>query len=210
MDLANSSVFFDFDGTITLIDTGEYLLERLASPEWRRYDELFNREIIGSRECLIAQFTMLPRDEILLRKIALEVPVDPGFGDVVEFLREGGAEVTVLSDGFGLFVAERCPGVKVLTNEPDIASGTISFPNFRADCDCAQCGTCKRKPIEEARARDRLTIMIGDGTSDRHAARSADLVFAKGSLASWCSNNGIVFTEFQTIRDVLGILRGAG
>jgi 2-hydroxy-3-keto-5-methylthiopentenyl-1-phosphate phosphatase len=44
--------------------------------------------------------------------------------------------------------------------------------------------------------------MVGDGTSDREAARAADLVFATGSLARWCRENGIVHEEFGSLSDV--------
>ena len=35
LDLARASVFLDFDGTVTLADTGVHALERLASDRWR-------------------------------------------------------------------------------------------------------------------------------------------------------------------------------
>ena len=53
LDLARTSVFLDFDGTITTVDADVHLLERLAPPEWREIDAEFQRGEIGSRVCLL-------------------------------------------------------------------------------------------------------------------------------------------------------------
>ena len=198
------AVFFDFDGTISTYDTGVYLLERLGRPGWEGPDRRYETGEIGSQECLRLQWPHLPMNETLLRTTAREVPLDPGFGPLVAALQGSGAEVAVVSDGFGFHVEEACVrfGVPVVTNRVDFGTGTIDFPNADSDCPCARCGTCKRSPILEAQARGRATVMVGDGTSDREAARVADRVFATGSLARWCRENGIVHEEFGTLGDV--------
>ena len=45
-------------------------------------------------------------EEALLRSVAAEVPLDPDFGLVVELFHNAGAEVTLVSDGFGFYVWE--------------------------------------------------------------------------------------------------------
>jgi 2-hydroxy-3-keto-5-methylthiopentenyl-1-phosphate phosphatase len=44
-------VFVDFDGTISLEDTTDVILERFADPEWRKVESEWLAGIIGSREC---------------------------------------------------------------------------------------------------------------------------------------------------------------
>jgi 2-hydroxy-3-keto-5-methylthiopentenyl-1-phosphate phosphatase len=61
---------------------------------------------------------------------------------------------------------------------------------------------CKQAPIRDAQARGRTAVLIGDGASDRQAALLADVVFAKGTLASWCSTSGVTYTPFDTLDDV--------
>ena len=51
-DLAETSVFFDFDGTISTADIGVHLLDRLADPGWRELDGAYAAGAIGSRECM--------------------------------------------------------------------------------------------------------------------------------------------------------------
>ena len=45
-------------------------------------------------------------------------------------------------------------------------------------------------------------MLVGDGTSDRKAALLADVVFAKGPLARWCSTVGMDFVPFETLGEV--------
>jgi 2-hydroxy-3-keto-5-methylthiopentenyl-1-phosphate phosphatase len=205
VDLALASVFLDFDGTVTLADTGVHLLERLAGPGWRAVEDDYAAGRIGSRECLARQWAMLPgTDEALLRSVAREVPVDPGFEPLVRALEAAGAEVTVVSDGFGFHAREVCGavGVPVLTNEVDFATGALSFPNSDRCCPCSSCGTCKQAPLKDARRRGRVTVLVGDGTSDRKAALLADVVFAKGPLADWCEAVGVAYRPFDRLDHV--------
>src|SRR5262249_14185763 len=98
------SVFLDFDGPISTADVGRHLLARAAAPDWWDLHVAFDRGEIGSRECLTGQWALVDATEAELRAMASEVPVDPGFAALVTGLRNGGAEVTVVSDGFGFYV----------------------------------------------------------------------------------------------------------
>jgi 2-hydroxy-3-keto-5-methylthiopentenyl-1-phosphate phosphatase len=205
VDLALASVFLDFDGTMTVVDTGVHLLDRLAdSSAWRAIDELYGAGAIGSRECLEREWALLPHDEPALRDAVREVGLDPDTERLIADLRNGGAEVTVVSDGFGFYAEEVCArlDVPVLTNAVDWATGAIEFPNLDRCCPCSSCGTCKQAPIKDARRRGRTTVFVGDGVSDRKAALLADVLFAKGRLAEWCDVSGIDFECFETLADV--------
>jgi 2-hydroxy-3-keto-5-methylthiopentenyl-1-phosphate phosphatase len=212
LDLAQTSVFFDFDGTLSTVDIGKHLLERLGPPEWREIERQFIHGEISSRECLLDHWDMLPHDEGLLRDVAGEVPLDPGFAPLLEALRGAGAEVTVVSDGFGFYVHERCApfAVDILTNEPDFATGRLEFPHEAHGCACSSCGTCKQAPVKDARYRGRTTVLVGDGTSDAKAALLCDVVFAKAELGSWCARAEVAFTPFDTLADVAAELLGTG
>jgi 2-hydroxy-3-keto-5-methylthiopentenyl-1-phosphate phosphatase len=210
LDLAETSVFFDFDGTLSAVDIGKHLLERLGPPEWRDIERRFICGEISSRECVLDHWEMLPHDETLLRDVAREVPLDPGFAPLLEVLRRAGAEVTVVSDGFGFYVHEHCApfGVDVLTNEPDFATGRLEFPHEDRCCACSSCGTCKQAPVKDARYRGRTTVLVGDGTSDAKAALLCDVVFAKAELGVWCERSGVAFTPYETLADVAALLLG--
>ena len=210
LDLSRTSVFIDFDGTITTQDVGVHVLSRTAPDEWRAIDEQFRHGVIDSRECILDEWELVDGDESTLRAIAAQVPLDPGVGPLVDALRAAGAELTVVSDGFGFYVqdAVRSFELDVLTNAVDFTTRELLFPNEDRCCPCASCGTCKQAPIKDAHHRGQTTMLIGDGASDRKAALLADVVFAKDALASWCGAFGLDHILFETLDDIHRILFG--
>jgi 2,3-diketo-5-methylthio-1-phosphopentane phosphatase len=204
LDLARTSVFLDFDGTISVRDVGVHVLERVAADGWWELHEQYARGEIGSRECMFDQWALVDANEDEVRRVAAEVPLDPGFETLLHDLRARGAEVTVVSDGFGFYVHDACGphGVEILTNAVDFENGQLRFPHEDRCCPCSTCGVCKQAPIKDARYRGQTAVLVGDGASDRKAALIADVVFAKGSLASWCATFGVPALPFETLADV--------
>jgi 2-hydroxy-3-keto-5-methylthiopentenyl-1-phosphate phosphatase len=186
-----------------------HLLERLAGDSsWLAIDELYAAGAIGSRECLEREWELLPHDETTLRQAVRGVALDPDAERLITDLRTGGAEVVVVSDGFGFYAEEVCGrlGVPVLTNAVEWSTGTLEFPNLDRCCPCSSCGTCKQAPIKDARRRGHTTVFVGDGTSDRKAALLADVLFAKGRLAEWSEFSGVEHIPFDTLADVYDAL----
>ncbi|MHB1447388.1 MAG: HAD-IB family phosphatase [Acidimicrobiales bacterium] len=211
MDLPNASVFLDFDGTITTEDTGVYLLDHLAPPSWRQIETLYKTGEIGSRECLVRQWALLPRDRAAIEAAVREVPLDAGFAPLITYLVSEGAEVTILSDGYGFRAQEvaRDVGVEAVTNAVDWERHAVLFPNAARSCPCGLCGTCKRSPINAAKERGRQTILVGDGASDAQAAQVADIVFAKAELADRCKQADIRYYQFESLLEVIEALSSA-
>ena len=208
--LPGASVFLDFDGTVSTADIGVALLEAFGRPGWRELGTAYASGAIGSRECLLDEWELVQGTEAELRAAARAVPLDPAFEPFVEGVRAAGAEILVVSDGFGFYVAEACAplGLDVLTNDVDFASGELLFPYEERCCPCSTCGVCKQAPIKDAAHRGRCTILVGDGISDRKAALLADAVFAKGRLADWCERNGVAHTRFEHLGEVSDALLG--
>jgi len=209
VDLTSASVFLDFDGTMTVVDSGVYLLERLSKDDsWESIDELYAAGAIGSRECLAREWELLPHDEKALRQAVRDVDLDPDADRLIAHLQAAGAEVTVVSDGFGFLAEDVCArlGVPVLTNAVVWSTGALEFPNLDRCCPCSSCGTCKQAPIKDAHRRGRTTVFVGDGVSDRKAALLADVVFAKGRLAEWCEFSDVEHVPFDTLADVYNAL----
>ena len=210
LDLARAAVFLDFDGTVSTADIGVHLLERLGADGWRAISDEYAAGAIGSRVCLLDEWDLLEPDEVRMRMVAREVPLDPDFGPLVSDLTAAGADVAIVSDGFGFYVRDACARagveVPVFTNAVDWETGRLEFPHEDRCCPCTSCGVCKQAPIKDAARRGRTTVLVGDGTSDRKAALLADIVFAKGALARWCALNDVPFVAFTGLGDVRAAL----
>ena len=59
-------IICDFDGTISLIDVTDSLLEKFAAPEWEDIEKIWQDGIIGSRECLAQQIPLLDMSQVEL------------------------------------------------------------------------------------------------------------------------------------------------
>src|SRR5258708_24791411 len=57
----------DFDGTISLLDVTDTLLNRFGKPGWQELEDAWERGEIGSRECMKGQVALLDMDEAELR-----------------------------------------------------------------------------------------------------------------------------------------------
>lgn len=209
-NLPNTSVFFDFDGTITLHDTGVHLLETFSTYEaWADLDEGYKSGRLGSRDVLDGQWRTMDATEAEHRAAAMLVEIDSGFLPLLDGLKAANAEIAIVSDGWGFYIPDMLGdlGIPVMTNTIDFATNTLVSPYRDESCEtCGLCGTCKPKIVREAADRGRFTVFIGDGTSDRHAARVADEVFAKGALARWCTDEGIPHTPFSVLDEVASAL----
>jgi 2-hydroxy-3-keto-5-methylthiopentenyl-1-phosphate phosphatase len=144
----------------------------------------------------------------LLRAVSAEVPLDGHFETLVDALAEAGAEVTIVSDGFGFVAADvgAAVGVEVRTATVDWSTGRLGFPFGDSSCPCARCGTCKQAALRQAAARGRTTVFVGDGTSDRLAAPLADVLFATDALARWCDDNAVAYHPFLSLGEVAAVL----
>jgi 2-hydroxy-3-keto-5-methylthiopentenyl-1-phosphate phosphatase len=125
----------------------------------------------------------------------------------VRAIRRHGAAIEVVSDGLGFYVGSNLAqlgvtDVPIATNENSVDGGGagMSFPYGHPRC--FVCGTCKRERIRMHRAAHRAVVFIGDGTSDRYAAAHADVLFAKGHLATICRAEAWEYQPWDTFDDI--------
>ena len=203
------SVLLDFDGTISLDDTGDTLLARLFEDHelTRRMDELYMSGEKGSRELIAWDMEVLPRDADVLWREIDTLPVDETLVDLLRAIREAGAAAEVVSDGVGFHIEHMLANLgvtdlPVATNHSVVGDGGagVTFPYGHPAC--LVCGTCKRERIRLHRAAGRAVVFVGDGPSDRYAAHHADVIFAKASLASWCEVENIPYEPWERLGDV--------
>jgi 2,3-diketo-5-methylthio-1-phosphopentane phosphatase len=205
-------IFTDFDGTITEKDTLVFLATSLGGgPQMvDAIGRLINEGKLSLRDGIAGEMRSIrvPFAEAA-RVLREHVQIDPDFPRLSQWCEKREIPLTVLSAGFhqiiDLFLPrEQFPGLSILANElqPDEKTGWRCV--FR---DPTPFGHDKARALQMARDRGEYVIFIGDGLSDRPAAETADLVFAKHSLAVYCRERGINCHEFEGFHEVYEQLR---
>ena len=197
---ASVRVFVDFDGTISVGDTTDLILERFADPSWRTIEADWVAGRIGSRECLARQIDLIRATPQALDAFARNSAIDPHFAGFAALCAAYRLPLTVVSDGLDriatAMLARAGLHVPIVANHLESLGEDrwrLGFPHARGDCR-ASAGHCKCATLTVAPGT--LRVLVGDGRSDFCAATTADLVIAKGALALYCGNNRIPFEPF--------------
>ncbi len=207
-------VFLDFDGTITHRDVVDAILEEFADPHWQTIEEDWKAGRIGSRECLSAQMQLVRATKDQIDALLDSIDVDDAFVRLLETCSANGVDVHIISDGFdycinrilnrpSLNLRGLLESVRILSShiERDKNQWKVDFPSFHQSC-AHGCATCKPAVMRLLNQANAPAIFVGDGLSDRYAVESADVVFAKDGLASYCTENSIRYTPYQNLGDV--------
>jgi 2-hydroxy-3-keto-5-methylthiopentenyl-1-phosphate phosphatase len=208
---ASVRVFVDFDGTISVGDTTDLILERFADPSWQAVEADWVAGRIGSRECLARQIDLIRATPETLDAFAQKSAIDPHFGEFSALCAAHGLPLAVVSDGLDriatAMLARAGLQLPIVANHLEWLGEDrwrLGFPHARDDCGSAA-GHCKCATL--AAAPGSLRVLVGDGRSDFCAAATADLVIAKGALAMYCGNNRIPFEPFTDFAGAAAVLR---
>ncbi|KAF3936283.1 hypothetical protein ABW19_dt0207246 [Dactylella cylindrospora] len=212
-------VFSDWDGTITSLDSNDYLTDNLGFGQAKRKE--LNVEIIAGRltfrdafiEMLDSVSTPYPECIEILKK---NIPLDPGFKTFYEWCKSQGIPVIVVSSGM-------MPIIKALLVGYLGESEAEEIPIYANDVIYRQDGTWNvtyrdesgfghdksrtiRKYTQEEFPEGKRPkfFYCGDGVSDLSAARETDLLFAKKGkdLITYCEKEGVPFTVFDDFQEI--------
>lgn len=207
-----TSVLCDFDGTITLIDTAEYILDHHAEGDWRAVERLLEQGKVNIEQTMAMQFEMIhiSRDAMLAELDRVVLP-RPGLDELLERCIACEIPFTITSAGLDFYIRHFMASIGwerieiVAPAVTDEGKGVrFCFPphlhpaarNFKED------------RVLQEKASGRRVFYIGDGTSDLWAALSADLAFAvRGSrLDAMLDREGRkhrTFTDLSEVADAL-------
>lgn len=217
-------VFTDWDGTVTLQDSNDYLTENIGFGRPKRLeinDDILDGKISfrdGFRKMLDSITTPFPECiDYLLEHIKLDL----GFKEFYQWCAAKGIPVIVVSSGMkpiiyallkSLVGEEAIKHIEIMSNDvaenPSAPGGwEIVYKDPESDF-----GHDKSKSIREYLAKNgytdssKLPLMFycGDGVSDLSAAKETDLLFAKHGkdLIKFCIREGIPYTEFNSFADI--------
>lgn len=211
-------VFSDWDGTITLQDSNDYLTENIGFGRPKRL--AVNDKILagtqlfrdGFQEMLDSVTTPFPECiDLLLKNVAL----DPGFKDFYQWCAANDIPVVVVSSGMKPIIEalltklvgpEAVLHIEIMANDVKIEDDGSWDIVFKDD---SHFGHDKSKLIREYLARnqvDKSTLLFyaGDGVSDILAAKETNLLLAKHGkdLIIYSKREGIPYTEFNDYSDI--------
>ena len=214
-------LFLDFDGTISQKDVIDQILMRFADDKWLEIEDEWTSGKIGSRECLQKQFALVKASAFELDEFIDELELDEGFLDVIRFCDAANIKVHIVSDGFEYYIrrmlaktfsdAETICKIEIFANslESDGKNGwKTSFPYFEKTCGDG-CATCKPAVMNSKNPLKLPAIFVGDGFSDRFAAQTAEIVFAKKKLAEFCLRENLPHINYCNLAQVAENLRDA-
>jgi 2,3-diketo-5-methylthio-1-phosphopentane phosphatase len=212
MEKTKLSLICDFDGTITRTDVGHQVYTRFGDERWEAINKRWRRGEISSRDCLIGEYSFVHASEHQVREHIMKMKIDPAFTELVSICRENDIPIAVASDGFDFYIHALLEkyglvDIEVFCNQMKFNGKKVelSFPYYEQGCGI--CGNCKALHVRKFKNEGRKVIYVGDGLSDRFAARASHIVFAKGELKDYLVDNQIDFMGFDDLSDVYHWMR---
>jgi len=195
----------DFDGTITRRDSLHLIVEEFGTPGvWAEIEPRLRAGELTLEQAMERQFAAVRATPEEVRALVLrEAPLRPGFPEFVAWARRRGHRLVVLSSGFRTVIdtilgAAGLDDLHVHSHDARFSRSGCRLVWSDRGGPCAVCGRpCKRHDLSGVRRDERTLVYIGDGISDRCAALSADVVFARDGLADYLSARGTPFTLLE-------------
>ncbi|CAL5871733.1 uncharacterized protein PFLUO_LOCUS5986 [Penicillium psychrofluorescens] len=217
------NIFSDFDGTISMQDTGHILFDTYGCGTEAR-NKLDEQIKSGERSFREASEEMwgslhIPFDDGF-KVMEKTLEMDPGFREFHQYCVDNGFPFHVISAGLkpvlrrvldSFLGPDSSAAIDIVANDAIIhPDGSEWKPIWRHDTDL---GHDKALSVNEARIAAAATclpdeipliIFIGDGVSDLAAASQADVLFARRGLRleEYCREHDIAFTPFDTFADI--------
>lgn len=203
----------DFDGTISVLDVTDTLLNRFGRPGWQALEQAWERGDIGSRECMKGQVALLDMSESELQAHLDTLEIDPGFAGFVAEAGLLGIPVQVVSDGIDYAIRHvlgrhGLGHLEVIANrlvQTGARQWRLESPWASARCARAS-GNCKCERLAEQQAVHGRVLYIGDGSSDFCVSGKADFVLAKHKLIDYCESHGIAHARFAHFGQATALL----
>jgi 2-hydroxy-3-keto-5-methylthiopentenyl-1-phosphate phosphatase len=209
----NLVVLCDFDGTITTIDTAEWVLSKFAQGDWRQFDRKFEKGEITIEECLNRQFSLVRASKKqILQELNDLVVFRSNFKELAEYCKKSHVPLIVVSAGLD-FVIKHFLELNDCLDLVEVCAAKTSFTEngiklvFPTLLNVAS-ENIKDDAVRRYKSCNGDVIYIGDGLADCTAAKVADYSFAiDGSrLEKLCAKQGIqcrTMTDFQEIIEII-------
>ena len=204
----------DFDGTITNLDTGFFLLDKFVEGDWRMFDLQYRTGEITLEECIQEQYSMFDVPEhLMLKELEKVVSFRSNFNELIDYCRIQNIPFIIVSAGLdfvinyflkqkGLAHSIKVHSVKTTITENGVK---LAFPKI-VDKDSSD---FKDDLVRYYKKKGSHVLYIGDGTSDYQAIKNADYRFSikNSRLAKLCRKNKISHQEIDDFQEVIDALK---
>ena len=212
MDCPAATVFCDFDGTVTSIDTFDAVAALAAPQLWAELKaQLFTFEINLRQGMQALADGLNPGDlERMVAHMGQYAP-RPCFLPFLSELERAGLPFVLVSGGL-IPLVEQVLGPHRHRLDQLIAAEVLPHPQgglrFVSPFANEQELVAKAEVVKRfGRGR---AVVIGDSITDLGMAEVADVVFAREPLSGWLSQRSIAFHPWETFADVEAVLRQQG
>ena len=212
MDRTAATVFCDFDGTVTSVDTFDAVAARAAPELWADLKaQLFNFEITLLQGMQALADALTPHDLQAMVDHMGEYAPRPCFLPFLAELERAGVPFVLVSGGLVPLV-EEVLGAHRHRLDQLIAAEVLPHPDggLRFESPFANGQELVAKAEVVKRYGCGRSVVIGDSITDLGMAEVADLVFAREPLSSWLEQRGIAFYPWDSFADVEAVLRQQG
>jgi 2,3-diketo-5-methylthio-1-phosphopentane phosphatase len=216
-------IFTDFDGTVTLEDSNDYLTDNIGFGYPKR--KQLNIDILNGVASFRTGFDDMlksihkPFDECI-EYLLENIRLDPGFKETFHWAQENDVPIVVVSSGMKPIIKallqklvgeESIDKIEIVSNDVEIhADGSWDIV-YRDESDFGHDKSRAIRPYREARSADskQQLFYCGDGVSDLSAAKETDLLFAKRGkdLVIYCQRENVPFIQFDSFKDILSNIK---
>ncbi|OUM66140.1 hypothetical protein PIROE2DRAFT_41055 [Piromyces sp. E2] len=207
----------DFDGTLSLTDTGAKVIYVCFGYENRKaFDKLILDKVRTYTDCVAEMWDSvnLPWDQA--KELIKDAQIDPYFKVFQKHCNEHNIPIAILSSGLIKLIhevlnkyltEEELEKIQIFANDHTIAPNGHWKIIYRDD---SELGHDKGRTIQEVKNKDNdlKIIFIGDGLSDISVSKHADYLFAKKgrTLQRWCEQEKIPYYPYNTFEDIWKVL----
>jgi 2-hydroxy-3-keto-5-methylthiopentenyl-1-phosphate phosphatase len=210
----NLLIACDFDGTITRRDTLHLIVGEFGTRGlWEAIEPRLRAGEVTLEQAMQEEFATVRATPAQVRDLVLrEAGLREGFPEFVAWAEDRGHRLIVFSSGFRSVIAAALAHwglghLTVVSHEAHFTPDGCRLEWSDRGEVCVHCARrCKRHDLRVHRGEERL-VYVGDGISDRCAARTADMVFARADLARDLAIDGVPFVPFEDFVEVREHLR---
>lgn len=197
----------DFDKTISSTCSCNGLISRFATIDTTEIDEKWEQSLLSTPQAMEIIFRHLQMDYEQFLTYVQTMTIDPFFLEFLALCRQKSYPYAIVSDGMDLLISTILQQhteepITIYANRMKYHNGEwrVSFPYYSEETPLL--GVSKPTVIRQHQKSDAVTF-IGDGYSDFAAAHVADFIFAKDKLASYCDQQQIPYTPYETFQDIV-------